>query len=76
MKMAGNRKSWQKAVAIGSTISTSLAVLVGGGYHLGNYLDTRWGTYPWFTLILMFSGLVFGGSYLVITLKRLVASDD
>ncbi len=74
--MARNQKSWQKAVTIGSTISTSLAGLVGGGYLLGDYLDARWGTYPWFTLIFMIGGLVFGGSYLVITLKKLFESDD
>ena len=74
--MAGNQKSWQKAVAVGSTISTSLAGLVGGGFLLGRYLDARWGTHPWFTLISMLSGLVLGGSFLVITLKRLVESDD
>lgn len=74
--MAGNQKSWQKAVAVGSTISTSLAGLVGGGFLLGRYLDARWSTHPWFTLISMFSGLVLGVSFLVITLKRLVASDD
>lgn len=74
--MARNQKSWQKAVTVGSTISTSLAGLVGGGFLLGRYLDARWGTYPWFILILMLSGLVLGGSYVVITLKKLVASDD
>lgn len=74
--MAGNQKSWQKAVAIGSSISTTLAGLVAGGFFGGRYLDERWGTQPWFTLILMISGLVLGGTYLVITLKRLGASDD
>jgi len=75
-KMARNQKSWHKAVTVGSSIATSLAVLVGGSIFLGRYLDARWGTQPWFTLILMFSGLVLGGFYLVITLKGLVASDD
>ena len=75
-KMAGNQKSWQKAAAIGSSISTTLAGLVGGGFFLGRYLDERWGTRPLFTLILMISGLILGGIYLVITLKRLGASND
>jgi len=74
--MARNQKSWQKAAMVGSTISTSLAGLVGGGFFLGNYLDARWGIRPWLTIILMLSGLVLGGSYLVITLKNLGASDD
>lgn len=76
MKMARNPKGWQKALEIGSSISTSLAVLVGGGFLLGRYLDERWGTRPWLTIILMLSGLVLGGSYLVVTLKNFGASDD
>ena len=74
--MAGNQKPWQKAVAVGSNIATSLAGLVGGGFFLGRYLDTRWDTYPWLTLCLMILGLALGAGYLVITLKELGATDD
>jgi ATP synthase protein I len=75
-KMAGNQKSWQKAVMVGSNIATSLAGLVGGGFLLGSYLDARWGTRPWLTLSLMLAGLALGVSYLVITLKEFGDSDD
>ena len=74
--MAGNQKAWLKAVEVGSNISTSLAGLVGGGFFLGRYLDDRWGSKPWLTIILMLGGLILGGSYLVIILKRFGASDD
>ena len=74
--MAEEQKSWQKAVLVGSNISTTLAVLVGGGYFLGSYLDTRWQTQPLFTISLMLIGLVLGGSYLVVTLMKLGASND
>jgi len=74
--MAKNQKSWQKAVTVGSSIATSLAGLVVGGFFLGRYLDARWGTQPWLTLSLMIAGLALGGSYLVITLKEFGASDD
>jgi len=74
--MGRNQKGWQKALNIGSSISTSLAGLVGGGFLLGRYLDALWGTQPWLTVILMLSGLVLGGSYLVIILKKFGASDD
>ncbi|MDR3601990.1 MAG: AtpZ/AtpI family protein [Desulfosporosinus sp.] len=74
--MARQQKGWQKAFAVGSSISTSLAGLVGGGFLLGRYLDELWGTQPWLTISLILSGLVLGGSYLVITLKNLGASDD
>lgn len=74
--MASEQRSWQKAVVVGSNISTSLAVLVGGGFFLGRYLDARWQTQPLFTISLMLIGLALGGSYLVITLKKFGAADD
>lgn len=63
-------------MAWGSTISTSLAGLVAGGYFLGNYLDTRWGTNPWLKIVLMISGLALGISYLITTLSKLGKSKD
>lgn len=74
--MAGNLKSWQRAVAIGSSIATTLAGLVGGGFYLGRNLDARWGTQPWLTLGLMLLGLALGASYLVITLKEWTTDDE
>lgn len=74
--MARNQKSWQKAVTVGSSIATSLAGLVVGGFFLGRYLDARWDTQPWLTLSLMLVGLVLGASYLVITLKEFGANYD
>jgi F0F1-type ATP synthase assembly protein I len=71
-----NLKSWQKAVAVGSTIATSLAGLVGGGYFLGRYIDAYLGTHPWLTIGLMLIGLVLGAGYLVVTLLEFGASDD
>ena len=74
--MAGNRITWQKAVAIGSTISTTLAGLVIGGFFLGQYLDSRLGTEPALTITLILAGLVLGGSYMVVTLSRLGSGND
>lgn len=74
--MAKQPITWQKAVAVGSNISTSLAGLVGGGFFLGRYLDSLWGTVPWLTILFMILGLVLGGSYLVVILKRFGESDD
>lgn len=73
--MASNLKSWQKAVAIGSSIATTLAGLVAGGYFLGRYLDARWGTMPLLTIGLMLVGLGLGAGSLVITLKEWVTDD-
>ncbi|HZK54609.1 MAG TPA: AtpZ/AtpI family protein [Desulfosporosinus sp.] len=74
--MAKEQKSWQKAVMMGSTISTSVAGLVGTGYFLGRYLDGRWGTEPWLTVGLILVGLALGAVYLVITLREYGASND
>ncbi|HBV86717.1 AtpZ/AtpI family protein [Desulfosporosinus sp.] len=74
--MASEQRSWQKALVVGSTISTSLAILVGGGFYLGRNLDARWQTEPIFTIGLMLIGLVLGGSYLIMTLMRFGASND
>lgn len=74
--MARNLKSWQRAVAIGSSIASTLAGLVGGGFFLGRNLDARWGTRPWLTLGLMLLGLTLGASYLVITLKEWATDDE
>lgn len=65
-----------KAMAFGTSIATTLAGLVGGGYLLGRFLDQRWGTYPWFQLGLMLIGLGLGGSYLVVTLRKFGVSDE
>lgn len=74
--MSGNRLTLVKAMAFGTSIATTLAVLVGGGYLLGRYLDLRWGTQPWFQLLCILIGLIFGGSYLVVSLRKLGVSDD
>ena len=74
--MSGNHLTLVKAMAFGTSIATTLAVLVGGGYLLGRYIDLRWGTQPWFQLLGILIGLIIGGSYLVVSLRKLGVSDD
>ncbi|HVJ49214.1 AtpZ/AtpI family protein [Desulfitobacterium sp.] len=74
--MGDNRLTVVKAMAFGTSIATTLAVLVGGGYMLGKYFDQRWGTQPWLQLFFILAGLVCGGSYLVVSLRRLGNTDD
>lgn len=71
-----DQKTWQKAVAVGTSIASSVAGLVGGGFFLGRYLDARWGTLPLLTISMMIVGLILGAIYLVITLKEFGAADD
>ncbi|AHF08276.1 AtpZ/AtpI family protein [Desulfitobacterium metallireducens] len=74
--MGDNRLNVVKAMALGTSIATTLAILVGGGYLLGKYLDQRWETQPWFQLLFILVGLVFGGSYVVVSLRKLGMTDD
>lgn len=68
--------NWVKYMAWGSTIATALAGLVGGGYYIGNFLDTRLGTDPWLKVVLMISGVILGIAYLIISLNKLGKSKD
>ena len=71
-----NNHKWIKYMAWGSTVATALAGLVGGGYYLGNYLDSRWGTDPRLKIGLMLVGVVLGIAYLIISLSKMGKSND
>lgn len=74
--MSEDRMTLLKAMAFGTSIATTLAGLVGGGYLLGRFLDQRWGTQPWLQLLFMLLGLILGGSYLVVTLRKFGVTDE
>lgn len=70
------RRSWLKAVSLGTSIPATFAGLVMGGFYLGRYLDNLLGTQPWFLLIFIFAGMALGGFYLAYALKALGMTDD
>ncbi|HHY27408.1 MAG TPA: ATPase [Desulfitobacterium dehalogenans] len=74
--MGEHRMTVLKAMAFGTSIATTLAGLVGGGFVLGSFLDQRLGTQPWLSLLFMILGLVLGGCYLVVTLRKFGVMDD
>lgn len=74
--MKDDYKYYLKAVAIGTTISSTLAGLVLGGFFFGQYLDSRWGTHQLMQLSLMLTGLVLGGIYLVMAVIKFVKTND
>lgn len=74
--MKQTQKPWVKAVSIGSTISTTLACTVGGGYLLGRYLKDLWHTGPWLEIVLIFAGLIMGGVSVVSTLKSFLEEKE
>lgn len=66
-----NNGNWLKTMAWGSTIATSLAGLVVGGFLLGNYLDRLWGTDPWLKIVFMLLGVLLGIGYMILTLSKI-----
>jgi len=74
--MVEGRFSWVKAAALGSSMGMTLAGLVFGGFLLGRYLDSRWGTEPVWLLVFMLGGLVLGGVYIVVVLREFGAMDN
>ncbi|MDD2233390.1 MAG: AtpZ/AtpI family protein [Desulfitobacteriaceae bacterium] len=74
--MIENRKALLKAVVFGTSVASTLAGLVLGGFFLGRYLDLLWGTRPIMQLILILAGVIFGGVNIVITLIKLGKTDD
>ncbi|HWQ70751.1 MAG TPA: AtpZ/AtpI family protein [Desulfitobacteriaceae bacterium] len=74
--MKDSRKFLLKAAAVGTSISSTLAGLVLGGFFFGQYLDNRWGTRPLMQLSLMLIGLVLGGIFFVMALIKLGNTDD
>lgn len=69
--MKGNRTSVMKAVAIGTTIGSSLAGLVLGGYFLGRYIGDLLNWHPWAEILSILLGLGLGLAYMIDTLIRL-----
>lgn len=68
--------SWVKYMAVGTTVATSLAVLVGGGYLLGSFLDNRLNTDPLLKVVFMILGVILGFTYVMVTLNKLGKSTD
>jgi F0F1-type ATP synthase assembly protein I len=54
-----------------SGIGLELGVVTVLGAFLGNYLDERWGTGPWLTLLGMFCGLGIGISSILRIIGRM-----
>lgn len=71
-----NLNNLVKYMAWGSMIATSLAGLVGGGFLLGNFLDSLWGTDPFLKIILMFLGVALGIAYLIHSLSKFGKVND
>ena len=54
-----------------STVGIEIGVAVGIGFGVGHYLDGRWGTKPWLTILLGLCGLIAAGRALYRLVRRL-----
>ncbi len=52
--------SWVKNYALYGTAGIQLVILILGGVFLGSWLDKRWQTGPWLTLLGLCSGSTVG----------------
>ena len=60
-----------RAAWLVASLALTLGVLTAAGALLGQYLDRRWGTGPWLTLIGTFIGMAAGFFEMVSVLVRI-----
>lgn len=59
-----------------STVGITLVVSTVIGYFLGHYLDGRFNTTPWLTLVFLLLGIAAGFKNLFDQTRRLMDQDD
>lgn len=59
-----------------STVGITLVVSTVIGYFIGHYLDGRFGTTPWLTLVFLLLGIAAGFKNLYDQTRRLMDLDD
>ncbi len=58
-----------------SSIGISMVVSIFGSLYLGIWLDKKFGTHPWLTMLLLFLGVVSGFRNLYIMIRRSLEDD-
>jgi ATP synthase protein I len=59
-----------------STVGITMVVSTVIGYFIGHYLDGRFGTTPWLTLVFLLLGIAAGFKNLYDQTRRLMDLDD
>jgi ATP synthase protein I len=59
-----------KELAYFSSLGLSVALSIFIGLAIGVYLDRRWGTSPWFTLIFLVLGILAGFRNIGLAIKK------
>jgi ATP synthase protein I len=68
--MKREKRRYIKELAYFSTIGLSVALSIFIGLAIGVYLDKRWGTTPWLTLIFMILGIAAGFKNIGLAIKK------
>ena len=65
----GSKKTYTQ-MAYASSVGIGLVLAVFGGLYLGNWLDSKLGTSPFFTLVLLLMGVVAGFRSLYLLIRQ------
>ncbi len=68
--MKRETRRYIKELAYFSTIGLSVALAIFIGLAIGVYLDRRWGTTPWMTLLFMVLGIAAGFKNIGLAIKK------
>jgi len=68
--MAKPGRNWVRGAGAFTGIGLMLAISTALGTYLGFWLDNRWGTSPWLTLVGLFLGMGAGFMEMFNILKR------
>jgi len=68
--MRRDKLIWMKELAYYSSIGLSLALSIFIGLAIGIYLDRRWDTSPWLTLIFLGLGIAAGYRNIGLAIKK------
>lgn len=71
----GEDSPWKTAGIFGA-LGTEFVGSTIGGYFVGQLLDERFDTTPWFTLGCILLGLVVAGWHVILITRRFVARDE
>jgi ATP synthase protein I len=68
--MKKETRTWMRELAYYSSVGLSLSFSIFIGLAIGVYLDRRFGTTPWLTLIFMGLGIVAGYRNIGLAIKK------
>jgi len=74
--MDKDAKKHYTQMAYASSVGIAMVLAIFGGLYLGNWLDGKLGTAPFFTFILMLMGVVAGFRSLYHTIRKYLKDEN